>query len=522
MDDLNWVGVIVVALMFGVFLLIGWLATRKAKSDNSTDLILAGRAMPLWIAVMTMTATWVDGGYILGITEFTTQGSIVSAFQPGFCYGLSLILGGLFFAHRMRRLEFATLIDPFELRYGKKWASVLFLPAMLGELFWSAALLVAISSTFNILLGLNPISSMIISASVVTLYTMGGGMWSVALTDSVQLWLIPIGLCLALPFALLQVGDLESSWSLYQQKFPEGASLFPPMQSHGSWTAGKIISWWDWTFLLVLGGVPWNCYFQRVLACKTPERARWHSIFSGVLTIVLTIPPLILGIIAATYAWDPAQAQELTEYPARALPMIFRDLVPKAVGLIGLLAILGAVTSSYSSSILSAGTMLTWNVYRPLISPQSREKTLRLVLRTAIVFLSVAAVGLSLLAEGSVYTLWTFCADLIFVLLFPQLLMAMYDPKANRIGSITAFVVSLTIRLSGGEPLFHLQPFVDYPSLFSSWLDGGKEAWYDGETMLFPYKTVAAFSGIILLPLVSRLTARWNQPVPLPNEPHGS
>ena len=52
----------------------------------------------------------------------------------------------------MRRLGFTTLIDPLEARFGARWAAVLFLPALAGELFWSAELLVAIGSTFGVLL----------------------------------------------------------------------------------------------------------------------------------------------------------------------------------------------------------------------------------------------------------------------------------------------------------------------------------------------------------------------------------
>ena len=104
-----------------------------------------------------MTATWVDGGYLLGTAEGAYQDQHrSSAIQGGLCFGLSLIIGGLFFAGRMRALGFNTLIDPFEARFGKRWAAVLFLPAMLAEVFWSAELLVAIGSSFDVLLGMPP------------------------------------------------------------------------------------------------------------------------------------------------------------------------------------------------------------------------------------------------------------------------------------------------------------------------------------------------------------------------------
>jgi len=139
-----------VVAMYGAFLAVGWLASRKARDGTAADLIVAGRSMPLWIAALTMTATWVDGGYLLGTTEGAYKSSIQLGIQGGLCFGISLILGGLFFAGTMRRHGFTTLIDPFEARFGKRWAAVLFLPALAGELFWSAELLVAVGSTFGV------------------------------------------------------------------------------------------------------------------------------------------------------------------------------------------------------------------------------------------------------------------------------------------------------------------------------------------------------------------------------------
>ena len=63
----------------------------------------------------------------------------------------------------------------------------------------------------------------------------------------------------------------------------------------------------------------------------------------------------------------------------------------------------------------------------------------------------------------SVQALWFFTSDLVFVLLFPQLLFALFDRKANRTGSIVAFVVSLVLRVGGGEPLLGLPALIPYP-----------------------------------------------------------
>ncbi|MBY0494316.1 MAG: sodium:solute symporter family protein [Cyanobacteria bacterium] len=466
-----------IVVMYAAFIGIGWLASRRSaggiKGAEADDFMVAGRAMPVSLATFTMTATWVDGGYLLGTAEGAYRSSIASGLQGGVCFGISLIIGGLFFARRMREREYHTLIDPFEARFGARWALVLALPAVLAEMFWSAELLVALGSTFGVVLDLNLATGIVLSAVVVTFYTMAGGMWAVAYTDAFQLLLVGIGLAAALPFALSAAGGLSHAWAVYQ-----AAPHAPSFSTMG---------WWDVSMMLMLGGVPWNCYFQRVLSCRSPRAAQAHSILSGLLTIVLTIPPLLIGLVAFAYVWPPALADRLAAQPADAMPMIFRYVTPGIVGLLGLAAIVGAVTSSFSSSILSAGSMFAWNVYQRLIQPGTPVSRLTLVMRVAILLIGIGAVWMALEVQ-SVQALWFFTSDLVFVLLFPQLVYALYDPKANLAGSMAAFFVSLILRLGGGEPLFGMAALIPYPE----WL---------------PFKTVAAAAGMILLPLVSRVTA---------------
>ncbi len=512
MGGIQWGGVAAVAGMYAAFLTVGWLAARKVRHGSAGDLMVAGRNLPLWIATLTMTATWVDGGFLLSTVQGAYSDSLAVGIQGGMFFGISLILGGLFFARRMREREYATLIDPFEARYGKRWAAVLFLPAMLGEVIWGGALLVAIGATFEVILNLEKTHAILLSALVVTSYTMVGGLWSVAYTDLVQFSFVPLGLLVALPFALAHAGGLEHSVAQYQAR-PGAAVIVPaPDGSSPGWAAPKAVGWWDTSVMLMLGGIPWNCYFQRVLACQTPAKARWHSLLSGVLTIAITVPALLLGVAAAANAWGPEAASRLEGNADLALPLLLRDMTPYLVSVLGLAAIVGAVISSFSASILSAGSMFSWNVYRRLLVPSISLRRMTVVIRASIVMLGVGAVALALLGQN-VKDLWFFTSDLVFVLLFPQLVMALFDPKANRIGSVVAFAVSLVLRLGGGEPIFGLPAFIPYPELFRGLLPGGPAEWYDNKgNLLFPFKTLAAAVGLVLLPVVSRLTARWDPP----------
>jgi len=482
--------------MYAAFMLVGWIASRKVREGTPADLIVAGRQMPLWVAALTMTATWVDGGYLLGTTEGAYKSSIQLGVQGGLCFGISLIIGGALFAGVMRRFGFTTLIDPFEMRFGKRWAAVLFLPALAGELFWSAELLVAIGSTFGVLLGMDLTTAILLSAVVTTAYTVPGGMWSVAYTDIFQLALVAIGLAAALPYVMQGAGGLHHSWTAYVAARPEGSGIMPPLTPHtGLWTGASAIDWWDVSLMLMFGGIPWNCYFQRVLSCRTPRDARGQSMLAGVLTIAFAVPPLLMGVAAFAYPWTADELARLRAHPADAMPLLFARAVPPVIGLLGLAAIIGAVTSSFSSSILSAGSMLSWNCLKRLVLPTLSVGQMKRVIRSSIFLFGALATILALKVQ-SVQALWFFTSDLVFVLLFPQLLYALFDAKVNRSGSIAAFVVSLALRVGAGEPLLGLPALIHYPAGV-------------------PFRTLAAAVGLVLLPLVSRATARWDAARPL-------
>jgi high affinity choline transporter 7 len=186
--------------------------------------------------------------------------------------------------------------------------------------------------------------------------------------------------------------------------------------------------------------------------------------------------------------------------------------------LLGLAAIIGAVTSSFSASILSAASMFAWNCCYRLLKPDLGPRQLSRLIRLTVVGLGAGATVMALEVQ-SVQALWFFTSDLIFVLLVPQLIAALFDRRANRVGSMAAFAISLVLRLGGGEPLFGMRPWLPYADWFSAVLPGPEASWYDpaGGALLFPYKTLAAAAGLVVLPVVSRLTARWDAPRALKN-----
>ena len=191
--------VLTIAPIYAAFLVVGWLAGRKIKDGTPADFIVAGRAMPLWLATLTMTATWVDGGYLLGTAEGVYRSSSRPALQGGLCFGISLILGGLFFAQADARARLHHAHRSLRGALRPRWAAVLSLPAMLARVFWSAELLVALGSTFGVILGIDLTTAILISAAVVTLYTMSAACGRWPTPTPLQLALVAIGLALRCP-----------------------------------------------------------------------------------------------------------------------------------------------------------------------------------------------------------------------------------------------------------------------------------------------------------------------------------
>jgi len=488
-NEVFWGGYVAMTVFYGLIFYVGAYASSKREAASMTDVMLAGRSLPIGIAVLTMGATWVGGGFINGTAEAAAASGLVWVQAP-WGYALSLIIGGLFFARKMRRYEFKTMLDPLEQRFGKRMAAVLFLPALTGEIFWTAAILMALGTTFGTVLGLATTPAIILSAVIAIAYTALGGLWAVALTDVVQIILLIGGLFLVVPFTLDALGGWDMVWTTYQAKKGAAASFFPSVEALGIY----YWNWWDYALLLVFGGLPWQVYFQRVLASKDENTAVRLSLFAGVFCLIAAIPAGMIGIAGEVADWA-AMGLPAPPDSASTLPHVIRYLTNPWVATIGLGAVAAAVMSSADSSILSASSMATWNVYRPLIDPQITTEKLAKILKGCIWIVGVTATILAL-NINSIYDLWFLCSDFVYCLLFPPLVCALFDKKANTYGAVAGFIVAFILRFGGGDTTLGLPIRIDYPMI------------EDG-VVLFPFRTLAMVSGLLTIIIVSRLTQKW-------------
>ena len=470
--------------MAAFYALVYWIgaraAARRRAEDNDADgLMLAGRNLPVLVAVFTMSATWVGGGFINGTAEYTATQGLVWVQAP-WGYALSLVLGGLFFARTMRRRRYRTMLDPLTERYGRRMTALLFLPALTGELFWTAAILTALGATFGTVLGIDLTTAILLSAVIAVAYTALGGLWAVALTDVVQLLILFVGLALIVPFALDHTGGLAETWAGYRARFGAAASPWPSRAALGEsyWT------WWDYALLLVFGGIPWQVYFQRVLAARDERTAVRLSLVAGVVCLLAAAAPVLIGMVAATVDWSTVAAGAPPEASA-TLPWVVRYLTTPWVAVVGLGAVAAAVMSSVDSSVLSASSMGVWNVYRPLVDPGLADDRLARLIQRCIWIVGVAATLIAFRVQ-SVYALWFLCSDFVYCLLFPALVCALFDPRATGRGARAGFLVAAVLRFGGGDATLGLPAYLPYPADF-------------------PFRTLAMLGGLVTIWGVSRV-----------------
>ncbi|CAB0033200.1 unnamed protein product [Trichogramma brassicae] len=300
-------------------------------------------------------------------------------------YGLSLLFGALLFAKPMRKAEYVTMLDPFQQHYGARVGGLMFLPALCGDLFWSAALLRALGLAVSLVAGIETTVGVGVTVLAIALYTATGGLYSLLWTSALQLVCLTAGLALAAPYAALHP-----------------AVAFEKSLLAKDWLGGirdtDVGEWLDTMLLAIFGGIPWQSYFQRILSIKCPRFARTVSIAAMFGCLALAVPSAMIGIIARDTNWPQveqthgngngrivasAAASSSSSSIWRnsngggdVLPMVLRYLTPRWVAYAGLGAIACGIMASADSSIFSVSSMFSRNVYKMTMRPKVKRTKL--------------------------------------------------------------------------------------------------------------------------------------------------
>lgn len=183
---------------------------------------------------------------------------------------------------------------------------------------------------------------------------------------------------------------------------------------------------------------------QRVLSARTARGAQMLSYMASSGCLIMAVPPVLIGAVAASTNWNATAYKGTVDNlipPSErklVLPLVLQYLCPPAVSFVGLGAVSAAVMSSADSSVFSAATMFAHNVVKPIFSSAS-ERCILIVMRGSIFVVSALACLLGITIK-SIYELWFTSSDLVYVILFPQLVSVLYIPFTNTYGSLAGYI----------------------------------------------------------------------------------
>ena len=412
LTTLDW---IVITLYGLTALAIGLRFARRAGS-GADEFFLSGRKLPWWLLGTSMVATTFSTDTPNLVADFVRTGGVAQNWS-WWAFLITGMLTVFFYARLWRRSGALTDIEFYELRYSGRPAAFLrgFRALYLG-VFYNVVIIatvtLAATKIGGVLLGLDPLTTVLIAGSVTMLYSATSGLWGVVATDLLLFVIAMIGSVAAAVFALQQpeVGGLAG---LVSNPELQSAMRFFPDFSDWSVAMGIFIipiavQWWSaWYPGAEPGGGGYVA--QRMLAAKDEREAMKATLWFNIAHYGLRPWPWIIVALCSMVIYP-----ELSDIQAR-----FPDLDPSLVGndlaypamLVFLPAgLLGLVVASLAAAYMSTiSTQLNWgssyvvnDFYRRFLNQGASDRQLVAVGRLSTVGLMVlgAYVALQLDTAG--------------------------------------------------------------------------------------------------------------------------
>ncbi|MBW8458343.1 MAG: sodium:solute symporter family protein [Thiobacillus sp.] len=430
------IGFVVLYLVLSIG--IGLYAATKVHS--AADYITAGRSLPMVVVIAMVFATWFGAETVLGIPATFLDENLGGTISDPFGASLALILFGLFFARPLYRMKLITLGDFFRQRYNRAVEVVISAAIALSYLGWVSAQVVALGLVFSVLSDglITQPQGIVIGAAVVMLYTLFGGMWSVALTTLVQMTVIVVGLL----WISKLVGDM-----------PEINGIAPVVE-HAT-AAGKFEFWppLEWaavvTFIaglltMGLGSIPQQDVFQRANAGSSERIAVWGTVIGGALYFVFAAVPIYLTYSATLV--DPAMtAAVLADDAQLVLPTFVKTHLPLYAQIVFYGALLSVIMSTASGTLLAPSVTISENIIKEFM-PHHRmsQKRLLWVTRSVVVVFAVLVVFYSLWSlqtETSIHQMVANAYKITLACAFVPLVAGLYWKRATNLGAGLSIVL---------------------------------------------------------------------------------
>ncbi|GMU96176.1 sodium:solute symporter [Ignavibacterium album] len=395
---------------------------------SSDDFYLAGRQLTPFILAAVLAATNVNLYSFVGQAGIAYKEGIQIIWQT-WTGNMAMVISGLFVIPIFRRLRIRTIPEFLEKRYSKGVRTFVAFIWILRLTFWLGVVLYTAVIAAQTISGLTSFTAWVLIFSVVVIiYTILGGMWSVAFTDVIQFVLMLGGALILLPLAMSAVG-----W-------------FPGMQANlpeGALTLVKETGTYNWKFILAifLLGIEWACVdqglLQRAFGAESTRSVAKGLVLAGIITTPFALLWNLPGLAARILYPDLANADS-------AVPILIANLIPNIVLGLVVVGLLSSQLSTISGNLNGVATIFASDVYENVINRKATDKD---VLKIARIITLLTGIGMVLFAYlvpilgGAVNAYLTIIAIMDMPLFVISIIYGLLWKRVNWQGAVTGYIL---------------------------------------------------------------------------------
>ena len=445
-------GIAVVLYLAGT-VAIGLWASRRVS--GAKDFMVAGRSLPLYMNFTCVFATWFGAETVLSVSATFTRDGLSGVSGDPFGASACLIIVALFFARAFYRMDLLTIGDFYRKRYGSVVEVFTAIVITLSYLSWASAQITALGLVLHVLgdaslgAGALPLNTAIaVGACIVVVYTIFGGMWSVAMTDVIQTAVIVVGLIV---ISFLLAGEAGGFGAVIEHAREADKLRLFPESSAKAWFAfiGAFLT-------LGLGSIPQQDVFQRVTSAKDEKTAVRGTLLGGLFYFFFAFVPMFIAYSALVI--NPAFESLFDSEDPRVIQRILPDLIlqstPFWAQALFFGSLLSAILSTASGTLLAPSSLFTENVIRPFF-PKLSDKGVLKTLRWTLLIFSIAATYNAVQSESTMYEMVENAYTVTLVGAVVPLALGIYWKRSTTQGAILSVVAGVAAWLIadnlGGE-----------------------------------------------------------------------
>jgi len=413
-----------------------WVAMRV---HNTADYAAAGHSMPMYVVTATVFATWFGSETVLGIPATFLKEGLHGVVADPFGSSLCLILVGLFFAVPLYRKKLLTIGDFYRIKYGRTVEILVTLCIVVSYLGWVAAQIKALGLVFNVVSEdiISKDTGMIIGAATVMIYTLFGGMLSVAITDFIQMVIIMLGMVYIAWDLSATAGGVSAviNHASAAGKFDFWPALNPT----------EVIGFFAAWITMMLGSIPQQDVFQRVTSSNNENTARNASILGGSLYFCFAFIPMFLAYSATLI--DPAMVKQYLDTDSQLiLPKLIMDHSPVFAQVMFFGALLSAIKSCASATLLAPSVTFAENIVKGFYKEMTDQQLLK-VMRLVVFVFTCLVTFIAIRSELSIFKMVEGAYKITLVAAFVPLAFGLYWKRATPLGGFLSVVMGAGVWL---------------------------------------------------------------------------